>query len=306
MVETTQSSPVFTVLLPIHRSPELLEFSIASVLAQTQDDFELFIICDGAPAETNDLACDYAKKDNRIKAFCHEKGERYGESYRHAALLEAKGKYIAQIADDDLWFPDHLEVLESVLKDCDFAHTIHFQIQKDGKGSMYFFDLSDQQTRNRMISTQFNFFGPSFAAYRMSAYNSLAEGWAPGPDDVWSDLWMWRKFLNHPDLTFSTDFRITAISLPSPLRDEDTIEQRYEEMKKLSNDFKAPDFRSPHWKVMLSDLAVERNSLMMQLIAERGVIRAVKKISRKLRPWRSVSLVGIAILTICFIVYMTL
>jgi glycosyltransferase involved in cell wall biosynthesis len=280
-----QNSPVFSILLPIHRSPELLEFSIASILAQTQRDFELFIICDGAPTETNELACEYAKQDNRIKALCHEKGKRHGETYRHTALLEAKGKYVAQIADDDLWFPDHLEVLEHILKDYDFAHTIHFSIKKGGKGRMHFFNLSDQETRSRMISSKFNFFGPTFVGYRMSAYMSLAEGWSPAPTDIWSDLWMWRKFLNHPDFTFLTEFRITAISLPSPLRAEDAIEERYEEMKGLSNDFKSSNFRDVYWKEMLCDLAIERNSLITQLKAKNAELLARVGIRSRLVSW---------------------
>lgn len=41
-----------TVLLPVHRPPALLPYAIESVLAQTHQDFQLIVVCDGAPAET--------------------------------------------------------------------------------------------------------------------------------------------------------------------------------------------------------------------------------------------------------------
>jgi hypothetical protein len=41
------------------------------------------------------------------------------------ALLGPSGCYIAHIADDDLWFPNHLEELEKLLSKVDFGHLIH-------------------------------------------------------------------------------------------------------------------------------------------------------------------------------------
>ena len=41
------AAPTFTILAPVHRPPELLAFAIGSVLNQTRQDFELFIVCDG-------------------------------------------------------------------------------------------------------------------------------------------------------------------------------------------------------------------------------------------------------------------
>src|SRR6202035_4475341 len=87
-----RSMPRFTVLLPVHRPPALLPFAIETVLAQEVDDFELFVICDGAPAETAACARDYARRDKRVRVFTFAKGERHGEAYRHQALTQAGGE----------------------------------------------------------------------------------------------------------------------------------------------------------------------------------------------------------------------
>ena len=75
----------FTVLLCVHRLPALLAFAIRTVLWQSHANFELFVVCDGAP-EAAALARAYAADDPRIRVFDFEKGERNGERHRHAVL----------------------------------------------------------------------------------------------------------------------------------------------------------------------------------------------------------------------------
>jgi hypothetical protein len=40
------SEPTFTILMSVVRPPVLMPFAIQSVLNQTRQDFELFIVCD--------------------------------------------------------------------------------------------------------------------------------------------------------------------------------------------------------------------------------------------------------------------
>ena len=82
----------------------MLPFAIESVLAQSVLEFELFIICDGAPALYS-VACarDFACLDTRVKVFPFPKGQRHGEAHRDTVLGRAAGRYVAQIADDYLW-----------------------------------------------------------------------------------------------------------------------------------------------------------------------------------------------------------
>ena len=222
--------PQFTILLPVHRPPSLLPFAIESVLAQEQAAFELFIVCDGAPPATAECARAYAARDPRIRVFVFDKGERHGEAHRHVALESARAPWVAQIADDDLWFPDYLGTLGRLLERVDFGNLLQGDIAANGQLLIHVGDLADETVRQRMLSEPiWNFFGPSFAGYRLSAYRRLPVGWSPAPAGLVTDLHMWRKFLRRSDLTFGTHFAVHGVKLEAATRTGMSLDARLAE-----------------------------------------------------------------------------
>lgn len=232
--------PRFTILLPVNRPPELLPFAVASVLGQSLQDFELFIVCDGAPEETVQEAEKLARSDDRIHVFSFPKGERHGEAHRDTALRQATGKYVAQIGDDDLWFPEHLSELERLMQTCDFGNLLQAEILPDGNFKVHFGDLADADTRRRMVETRWNFFGPSTVGYSLKAYQSLDVGWSPAPPDFWTDLFMWRKFLVRSDFTFATRPTVQCIKPSAVHRKNMTLAERQSETAALVERFADP------------------------------------------------------------------
>ena len=101
--------PRVTVLLPTHNRPEVLDYAIRSVLWQTEQSFELFIVGDGCASETRDVV--HAFHDPRIRYFDLPKATFSGYANRNLALKEARGQYVAYGQDDDIFFPDHLAQL---------------------------------------------------------------------------------------------------------------------------------------------------------------------------------------------------
>lgn len=276
------TDPTFTILLPVHRPPALLPYAIASVQAQTRQDFELLVICDGAPAETAALARSRAAEDPRIRVFEHPKGKRHGEAYRHQALQEARGEYVCQISDDDLWLPEHLTEIERLLQSANFGNISMVWVQPNGEASVDRHDLSDPATRHRMLTENWNFFGPTSVGYRLSAYRSLPEGWSPAPPDIASDLFMWRKFLTQADLSVGTRLAVTSAHFATPYRADWTDEQREEEIR--------------HWAQRLADVRFRRSFVRKVLSRGAGqapktrpgrLTRAVRKIARRLGWWSS-------------------
>lgn len=237
--------PLFTIVIPVIRTPELMAFAIESVQKQTITDFELFVVGDGAPDETIAVAQVFAKADSRVKVFPYPKGKRNGELNRHFALEEARGKYVCHLCDDDLWFPEHLHRMKMLLDEVDFGHTLHTFLEPDGGFDIYLFDLSNSEVQQRMLTSNWNFFGHSVAGYRLETYRQLKEGWSPAPEDVWPDLHMWRKFLKHEGIRVGTSFHITAIQFKSPQRLNWTISERAAEIK-------------PYLKVICDELAREK------------------------------------------------
>lgn len=225
------SDPTFTILLPVHRPPAMLPFAIESVLAQERRDFELFVICDGAPPETVACAHEFAARDPRIRVFAHPKGEGNGDIYRDQALHHARGAYVCQIGDDDLWFPNHLSEIALLLRDVDFGNLLHFEVLADGRVVLLSGDASDPAIRRRMMQENFNFMGPTVWGYRLSAYRSLPVGWSPAPPGVPSDLNMIRKFFAQEGLRFGSRMAVTAVKCAAYFRRDWSLERRAAEVK---------------------------------------------------------------------------
>jgi len=218
-----------TVLLPVIRPPYFLPNAIKSVLAQTVSEFELFVVCDGAPPETIECAHEFARRDPRVKVFAFPKGKRHGEAHFHTVLTNASGNIVAYLEDDDLWFPNHLEELEKLLLTVDFGHTLHVTGHPDGHVTSLPCDIGQQDFRQRFLDDQFNRFGYSFCGHRLDAYRRLAEGWVPTPVGMYPDLHMWRKFFRMSEFKFGTRMAITAVALGSYLRQHMSLEERARE-----------------------------------------------------------------------------
>jgi hypothetical protein len=224
-------TPRFSILLPVIRLPIFLPFAIQSVLAQTIREFELLIVCDGAPLATVKCAEDFASRDSRVKVFAFPKGERSGETHRHAALETAGGIYVAHIEDDDLWFPDHLQELEKLLVTVDFGNLIHVWLKEDRNIEALSCNLALPEYRRRFVDEMFNSFGLTVCGYRLDAYRRLPIGWAPSPPGFWPDLWMWRKFLEVPEFRCGTRMVVTALGLPGFRRETMTDEEQSRESR---------------------------------------------------------------------------
>jgi glycosyltransferase involved in cell wall biosynthesis len=218
-------TPQFTILLPITRPPIFLPHGIETVLAQTVAEFELFVICDGAPRETVVCAESFARRDPRVKVRAFAKDPLHGESLRDLVLREASGRFVAYLEDDDLWFPDHLEELGKTLESADFGHTIHVTVSPLGSVEALPSDLRIAEFRQLFLDDLFNRFGLTVCGHRMDAYRKLSEGWAPTPFGIWPDLHMWRKFFSVQEFRFDTRMKITAVTLPNWIRQNMTPEE---------------------------------------------------------------------------------
>ena len=236
------AAPAFTVLLPVTRPPDFMVHAIRSVLNQSRPDFELFVVSDGASPATAAMAKRFAARDSRVRVFEFPKGERHGEAHRHVALGHAKGQMLCQIADDDLWFPEHLSQIALLLKDFEFGNTLQTSPAGDGNRTPAD-DLGDPAIQQRMLTGPFNIFGPTVAGYRMETYRRLPIGWSPAPPDVWTDLAMWRKFLALPRIVAGTRFVISSLHFPTPERLDWTVEQRQQEMKRCAELICSPEGR---------------------------------------------------------------
>jgi glycosyltransferase involved in cell wall biosynthesis len=118
--------------MPTHSRPDVIGYAIQSVLDQTEPDFELLVVGDGAAPETAAAVARFS--DPRIRWFNLPKAPSYGYANRNVVLAQSSAELIAFAADDDLMFPDHLELLGAAL--CDerrrFAYSQVLWVSTDG------------------------------------------------------------------------------------------------------------------------------------------------------------------------------
>jgi hypothetical protein len=217
-----------TVVIPTFDHGPTVRLAVASVLAQTVEDFELFLVGDGVPDVTREIAAELGA-DPRFRFFDNPKGPRHGEIHRHAALGEARGQIVCYLSDDDLWLPDHLEVMAGLLEVADFAHTLPVRVETDGRLGAWVVDLEVQADRELLLGGE-NRIPLSCSGHTMAAYRSLPHGWRTTPNGVPTDLYMFQQFLAEPWVRALSGTRATYLHFASPARVGWSLDERVAEM----------------------------------------------------------------------------
>lgn len=108
-------SPFFSTIIPTYNRAHLLGETLDSVLAQEFDDNEIIVIDDGSTDATDELLARY---EGRIRVFWQS--QQGPGAARNLGIKHARGRYIAFLDSDDLWFPWTLATYERVIRDYDF------------------------------------------------------------------------------------------------------------------------------------------------------------------------------------------
>lgn len=103
-------SPRVSVVMPTYNQAHLISKSIQSVLNQTYQDFELIVVIDGSPDNTREIVAQF---DYPVRVIWQENQGLPGA--RNTGIRAARGEIIALLDGDDLYEPDFLSVLISLL-----------------------------------------------------------------------------------------------------------------------------------------------------------------------------------------------
>jgi glycosyltransferase involved in cell wall biosynthesis len=106
--------PSVSIGLPVYNGDEFLEESLRSLLAQTFVDFELIISDNASTDRTEEICRRFAASDPHIRYV--RQAENLGAVRNFEFVLrESRGEYFAWAAHDDVWEPEFLEELTSLL-----------------------------------------------------------------------------------------------------------------------------------------------------------------------------------------------
>lgn len=105
----------YSFVLPAYKARFFKE-AIDSILAQTYTDFELIIVNDASPEDLESIVKSYS--DPRIRYYRNEQnigGKDLVAQWNHC-LEYAKGEYIILASDDDVYFPQYLEKMDTLVQ----------------------------------------------------------------------------------------------------------------------------------------------------------------------------------------------
>jgi hypothetical protein len=255
----TTSPLIATVLIPtsIDRGPTL-KLAVESALRQTVAALEVFIIGDGAHEVTRDAAHALEKIDSRVRFFDHPKHARRGEPYRHDALQAARGRIVCYLCDRDLYLPDHVETMDQLLQDADFAHAPWVRTDEDGGFSPNaVFDLGDPRDRQDFLRGRFLGLPLSLGAHTLEAYRALPEGWTETPPGVFTDAYFAKKILARPVTRARAGTRPTVLYFPRGSHPGWSTAQRQAELLKwharLNDPAQLPVIREKIYQSLMQD-----------------------------------------------------
>ena len=107
------SVPRVSVLMPTFKHAAFIRRALESLRAQTLTDWELIIVDDGSPDATREVVAPYLT-DTRIHYHRLSHNQGLGAALNVGTSL-ACGRYLSYLPSDDIYYPDHLARLASVL-----------------------------------------------------------------------------------------------------------------------------------------------------------------------------------------------
>ena len=100
-------------IIPVYNRAAILGDAIASVLAQSCQDFEIVVVDDGSKDDPASIVAAFS--DPRIHFLRQE--NKGGGAARNTAIDAAQGHFIAPLDSDDVFLPHHLAAMKTLLAD---------------------------------------------------------------------------------------------------------------------------------------------------------------------------------------------
>lgn len=128
-----ESQPLVSIIMPSYNAESYIAESIESVLHQTYTNWELIITDDCSSDHTPEIVQSYCKQDSRID-FAIAQHHSGIAGTRNQCLSRAKGRFVAFLDNDDLWYPEKLEkqVRFMIENRCSFIYSEYELMNEDG------------------------------------------------------------------------------------------------------------------------------------------------------------------------------
>jgi GT2 family glycosyltransferase/radical SAM superfamily enzyme YgiQ (UPF0313 family) len=231
-------TPLVSVIVPTHNRPDMLKDTIQSILDQTFQNFEIIVVNDAGQDASSVVQ---AFNSPKIFYLSHETNKGLAAA-RNTGIRAAKGKYIAYLDDDDVYYVNHLEVLVTFLESTDFyvAYTDAYRATQEFQNGSY-------ATTKRETPYSFDFdydrilienFIPVLCIMHRRECLEKSDYFDETLDrhedwDLWIRMSRHYKFAHIPEITCEFTYRsdgsgMTSGSLPKFLKTLQRVYQKYE------------------------------------------------------------------------------
>jgi glycosyltransferase involved in cell wall biosynthesis len=131
-MDSTSATPTVSIITATYRSPRTLRLTLESLRAQDFEDFEVWVIGDACQDQTAEAVAEI--DDPRFHWFNRTENSGSQGAPNNEGLQRARGKYIAYLGHDDLWFPWHLSKMIAHLEGrrVDLVHSLNAVIVPQG------------------------------------------------------------------------------------------------------------------------------------------------------------------------------
>ena len=100
--------PNISICIPAYNAAAFLEETLASIVAQTYENWELILVEDGSDDGTREILARYSEFFSQPQKYLRHDVNRGLSETRNTCIQHARGQWLAWIDQDDLWAPDHL------------------------------------------------------------------------------------------------------------------------------------------------------------------------------------------------------
>lgn len=117
-INSTANAPLVSVIIPAYNAERCIKRAITSVMAQTVEDWEIIVTDDCSSDRTYDIIKAISEEESRVRAFRNEKNIGAAKT-RNLSIDRCRGKYIALLDCDDVWYPEKLSRQLELMADLD-------------------------------------------------------------------------------------------------------------------------------------------------------------------------------------------
>jgi len=121
----SRRAPRISVVVIVLNGERFLEEALASIAAQTTDDWETLVVDDGSTDESRSIMEAFATRDARFVVLAHEGGVNRGMSAsRNLGVARSRGEYVTFLDHDDAMMPEKLAAQAAALDAHDDAGAV--------------------------------------------------------------------------------------------------------------------------------------------------------------------------------------